>query len=309
MTLLPLPVLADDVASPQILLFELLSPLLVSVATAAGGGYAIMRAQREAAGKPPGRWFPTILAGFFMIFLSLAGRGASALFSAIFVLFALLRALQLWGWSIRAIVQRGGAPTWLAGASPIRLLGGGLLALVAGVSLVGAVGAFFDWSPAEHRAQRDLEEIVAWQLAHARVRAATEGGAPGPHYLPASPPTSPDGGTAALGEPRAGGLYMGLRLDTGAPGRGHRNYALRLTIAPDGRAFTAEVFPTSFPLRPYHLLVSLPTFRADESGRIRAARVRSAFERCPPEAPVVAEVEPHRIDAMEKKIREGEKAQ
>ncbi|MGC4117069.1 MAG: hypothetical protein QM765_21410 [Myxococcales bacterium] len=75
-----------------------------------------------------------------------------------------------------------------------------------------------------------------------------------------------------------------------------RGYRPALEVAPDKRTFVLDLRPRRFPFFPYNLLVSQPTYRVDETGRIRAERVHSE-KTCSPDAPVVGEVASGEISA------------
>jgi hypothetical protein len=55
---------------------------------------------------------------------------------------------------------------------------------------------------------------------------------------------------------------------------------------PSGRTFHVFVIPQGFPFFPWNLLVTRPSFYADQTGKIRAIQVHSPRP-CPPDGPVV----------------------
>ncbi len=63
----------------------------------------------------------------------------------------------------------------------------------------------------------------------------------------------------------------------------------------DDESFTILVLPDKLPPFPYNQLVSMPTFRADQTGQIRMLLVHNNFEECPADAPVV-----HVVDEKER---------
>lgn len=70
----------------------------------------------------------------------------------------------------------------------------------------------------------------------------------------------------------------------------------------DDESFTILVLPDKLPPFPYNQLVSMPTFRADQTGQIRMLLAHNNFQECPADAPVV-----HVVDETERKssIDEG----
>jgi len=68
--------------------------------------------------------------------------------------------------------------------------------------------------------------------------------------------------------------------------------------------FVAYRTPTRMPFFPFNYLTSQPTYRADETGRIRMVRVHWTDQRCPPDAPVVLQISEAEITEMYERIRE-----
>jgi len=57
-----------------------------------------------------------------------------------------------------------------------------------------------------------------------------------------------------------------------------------------------------FPFFPYNHLTSQPTYRADETGKIRMISVHHQDAVCPPDAPVVMQVTEQDIQEMLKRL-------
>lgn len=68
----------------------------------------------------------------------------------------------------------------------------------------------------------------------------------------------------------------------------------KFSYGKDDESFTILVVPDKLPPFPYNQLVSMPTFRADQTGQIRMLLVHDNYEECPADAPVV-----HVVDEKE----------
>ncbi len=253
----PLPALANQPPGPVPALSLLSLLVLLPVITALAGGYAALRAM----GKAPSRW--RIAATIVAVLFAAAHEGNALLVTAFVGLVALQRAGQLCWYAWQA---RRGAPA-LANASPRRLLAGGLvLAAITPLLLTASIALSGFW-PEEARALDGLRRLLAEELAAAELRAG-------------------EGGRPRFVTPTREGKSLRFPEGLVFPGDG-RNFRTEVTARADGADLLVEATPRNFPFAPFHLLVTLPSFRGDASGTIRAIRTHEEGARCPPDAPIV----------------------
>ncbi len=263
---------ANQPPGPQLLLAEVgLLPVMILLSLA-GGAYAILRVLQPRAK----RW--RLLRGasaVLAILVSGASGGIGFLVAWIFGILGLQRGVQMLRWGLGARTAGGRAPH-LASADPGRLLPAGIALLVLTTALLGMVVAFAGyWPVGDASRQRALRQFVAYQLALARVE-QTRAGRARFRRIEANRPLQ---------------SACPVRLPDGA----------RIEYAPDDSRFTLLMPPkTRFPFFPYNYLTSQPSYRADESGKIRMVPVHDRSTACPPDAPVVAQVGEAEVEQMQR---------
>jgi hypothetical protein len=262
---------ANQPPGPQLLLAEVgLLPLMI-ILSLTGGAYGVLRAMCPTAK----RWRVLRAGGAILAILASGTTGGIAFVVAgIFGVLALQRGVQMirWGLQARRASER---PAHLAQASPRRLVPAGGTLIVLTTMLLGLVVAFAGYAPVgEGPRQQALRQFVAYQLAAAREERARTGRA---QFRPIDATRSPQS-------------TCPVRLPGGA----------RVEYAPDGSGFTVLMPPrTRFPFFPYNYLTSQPSSRADATGKIRMVFVHDRDSACPPDGPVVAQVEEAEVARMQ----------
>ncbi len=263
---------ANQPPGPQLLLAEVsLLPLMILLSLA-GGAYGVLRVlQPRAKRRRVLRGASAVLA----ILVSGASEGIGFVVAWIFGILGLQRGVQMVRWGVCAR-QAEDRPSHLASADPRRLLPAGIALLVLTAAQLGMVVAFAGYWPAsEGPRQQAFRQFVAYQLAVAREEQGRTGRA---RFRPIEADRPPQS-------------TCPVRLPAGA----------RVDYAPDGSGFTLLLPPrTRFPFFPYNYLTSQPSYRADETGKIRMTPVHDLATACPPDAPVVAQVSDAEIERMQR---------
>lgn len=253
--LAPLPALANQPPGPVPALSLLSLLLLVPALTALAGGYAVLRA----AGRAPSRW--RAAGAVLLTFFAAAHEGDALLVTTLLAAIGLARGVQLCWYAVR--VRRG----TLSVGSPGRLFAAGLvLTLFSPLALATAI-AFLGFWPMESLELDGLRRDLAVELAEAEANPDAEG-------------------RPTFAQERGG--RPDFRID-------QRHFERTRRVSPDGHALLLEATPRRFPATPFRWLTSLPSFRADEQGVIRASRGHVEGARCPADAPIV-----HRLTEAER---------
>lgn len=270
----PLPAAANQPpgAQPTLGLVALLAalPLLTAVA----GGYAILRAT----GSAPSRW--RLPAGIAALVFAAMHEGNAFLVTGIVALLAVVRAGQLLRFGIRARRPKKERDSALASARPARLLGGGAALLLVASAIAGNAAAFLGFRPDDDRVEDELARLVARELAWGFRHAGEDG-------LPRFEAPLPGSGISF-----PGAQFPALSA----------SYSATFTLGPDARSFQVTAAPARMPFFPYNLLVTLPSFYADETGTLRAIRVHDDLVRCPPEGPAIRKVRPDEIQQADRRL-------
>jgi len=170
-------------------------------------------------------------------------------------------------------------PAHLQKANPWRLIPAGLSLVVLSLFLGSLMIAFFHYFPRVSSGTERLKKFVTYQLALARLEQARTG------QVRFRRTDKLDLGEMGCGD----SLHPGTRVEHD-PGETH---------------FTVLMFPKErFPFFPYNYLTSQPTYRSDETGKIRMVHVHHQDVVCPPDAPVVMLVTELDIQEMLKRLDE-----
>ena len=272
--LVPAAAHANNPASPQALLGELIVIGLLVGLTSLGGGYALMSGDRKV--KHQGLF---IGLGVAMVVLSLATEGCAFVFTMVFAFVALARGVQMIVWGYRLKRTKSESPTDQVKAKPLRLVFAGVL-LIPTTAIAASMTAAFTGtmmsSPLNERAQEELEKLVAYELRASATYVRETGQA---RYV------APDAeayrqGLIVLNDELAGKTAVTLSSSS---------WKFEFAVPPDGQSFQARAIPQSFPFYPWNHFFSQASYFADQTGQIRAIRV-NAPQRCPPDAPVVDKV-------------------
>ncbi len=261
---------ANQPPGPQtVLAVVVILPIMVLL-TFLGGGYAIMKLQRE---KPKKRRFLPPLAAVLAVIVSAAHSGLGALVVVIFGVTAVVRGLKMFIWGIKRLCSKS-VPEYLKGAVHWRLLTSGLILVLIALFISGMGLAFASWWPTDEYRETKLKEFTAYHIAYSRLH-STENGRPLYPKLAKESDVYKD--------------FFSLKQD------------IRLEYDDDGESFTVYMLPDKLPFFPYNYMTSTGTYRADESGKIRMIQTHKRDETCPADAPVVMEVgEEEIVEAVER---------
>lgn len=262
--LLVLPAAANNGPSGQTALAEIfLLPVMV-LFTLLGGARPIL-----ALLQPGRRAWAWGLGAVLLIFLSGAQGGLAVLVATLFGLASVHRSGQMGAWALRKWRAAPQDPILPVGGGPARLAVASGLNLLVTAWLVGLAWTFASWWPWEGQALRVAKDVAAYQLAVGQAEQARTG------QVRFQAPESL--------EPRA------IRFQKASFQVYGHQHTLDFSIVGDA-AFVVELVPDGLPPWPYRWLTSLPAYRADESGVVRALRVRENGARCPPDGPEVDRV-------------------
>jgi len=255
------PAWANNGPSGQTVLAEILVLPVMMLFTALGGGYALLRIA-----EPKRRPVLQGLAAILLVLCSGAQGGIAVLVTFLFALVSFYRTGQMLRWAWRK--RRGTAedPIPGAGGGPARLAVAAVANALVTAWFVGLAICFAAWWPWEGQALRTATEIAAYEVAVAR--------------------SAPD---ARFEVPSEAEPHR-VRFKNGEFSVYGHQHGIIVTIAPDGRSFVVDIVPEGIPPFPYRFVASLPSYRADETGVVRAIRTRENGARCPADAPEAARV-------------------
>lgn len=262
------PALANQPPGAQIMLAEILILPIMALLSLLGGAYAIINRQEKKKRK-----LKTVIA----IVVSGINEGLGVLVALVFGIYALIRGFQMLLWGIGAQSFHK-SRAHLAGANPLRLIAVGVSLILITLFLTGMAVAFVGYWPEIGRESRekDLKQFVTYQLAYARWEAERTGQA----------------------------VFRPLPADNfNIPGFVPPDSHVRIEYSQDGNHFTVYMLPTErIPFSPFNYLTSQPSYRADETGRIRMIRVNRKDHLCPADAPVVMHIGTKEIQNVMKKL-------
>jgi len=265
------PALANQPPGPFVLLSAVSILPWMMLLTLAGGGYAVLR---RIGRRRRFRWLVAVV----VLFFSFSHEGLAALVALVFGVVAVWRGLRMIGWGVEAKRQPE-RTEHLVDASPWRLLAAGTVLIVLTVVLAAQAMAFVGyWPVPQNQVEEAVTHFVAYQIAYQRARGRFH---------------------EVTGEEELAELSRVWSLRYGNA---------RVEYAPDGKAFELLLPPSvtldsGFPFFPFNYLVSHPSYRADESGKIRMVYTHHE-ELCRPDAPVVRIVTEAEIQAAEARLPE-----
>lgn len=280
-------------ASPHAILAELLLLVAIPVLLSLGGAFALRRAR----GKKV-RWLLAGVVVTLVFFFSFSNRGVASLVTLVAGAYAFISGLGMAWRGYRGLPAEMAATPGAPGRQ--RLVLGGLALMTAAVVLGLAGIAFSSWYPMHENVERDLRRFVAAQMHLGSEQAGEDGQ---PRYAP-------------LG--RTGGHWMELggvaygTLHTRIPDMGgpFDNHVASFSLEDDGRSFRIWVVPRRLPFAPFHRLVTLPSYYADQTGKLRKVDVHANGLRCPEDATVFAEIgEKDIADAAEELAAKGKETE
>jgi len=80
---------------------------------------------------------------------------------------------------------------------------------------------------------------------------------------------------------------------------------VKIEFSQDHQSFAVYLLPKQLPFFPFNYLTSQPSYRGDQTGRIRMIRVNRKDHLCPDDAPVVMRVGTAEIEKVMKDLRKG----
>ena len=254
------PATANQPPGAHVLLAEVLILPIMALLSLIGGAYVIIRRKEKKTSI-----FLTAIIAILAIVLSCMHEGYGVLVALVFGIYALIRAIQMLSWGIKARYFNKGHE-YLAGASPRRLIAAGVSLVVITVFLTCMAVAFVGFWPTIGQAWREekLKSFVTHHIAYVRWEAKR--------------------GTQTTNLQVLDDLMY--RHELKPP-----NSRVSIEYSPDRKHFTVYMLPIEkMPFFPFNYLTSQPSYRADETGRIRMLRVHQKNHLCPEDAPVVMKV-------------------
>ena len=249
--------LANNPPSGQTFLAMISILPLIIIFSMLGGAYTVLE-QLVPNGFSKGFFISGIAVA---LIFSMMHEGFALIAAVLFGIYAIVRSFMMLGWGLTALT-RGEKPVHLTGARPWRLISCSMGLMIITVFLVG-LSIVFTGSLVREYKYRNLEEalqnFVSYQIAYAREHKAQTG--------------------------RSG--FDKAARDVYLKAYPHA----RVEYSPDDQKFTVVVPPEDVPVFPYNYMTAIPSYRADETGRIRMIRVRSKNHLCPADAPVIMQVE------------------
>jgi hypothetical protein len=248
---------ANNVPGAQTLSAILMMPLSIVAFSLAGGAYSILQEKKPAGSSVPG-WIINVILSAVLIFLSAIPETAF-LAILIFTSLAVVRSLKMLSWG----ADRARNATGFESTSAIRLkVSGAGLFLVSGALASTAMVFLVPWD-----ARYSDHELLLNFMRH-QVRYGQQ------HEL--------------RNRPRFDHIEVTrVPADRNVHVFGPIASKFEVTYAPDDESFIVLVKPTRLPSFPFNLITAMPSFRGDESGKVRMCLVHQNEEECPADAPVV----------------------
>ncbi|HOI74629.1 MAG TPA: hypothetical protein PLO63_10815 [Syntrophales bacterium] len=284
MLLLPAPALANAGTGFRTASLVLLIWIALMIFSSLGGVYAIRKKRLAEKGRKrslEGAVYTLVAALTVVISMATVETMILCVFAAAAV--ALVRAYRLFSWSKMLRKRDAGAPAdedaadagsasgekavfpWLEGANPGRMLLASSL-IVASTAILVPVTIAVGWQEGSYQLRqsqgqkivKDFREFVAEEI---RLRKQPQ-----------------------TGDARGGLLSLHARCRETFESRDYSRHRCELPSDLEAMKFTIHLVPSRA-----SLFVPAISFRADESGKIRAAKVYSPGERCPADAQVVTD--------------------
>ncbi len=258
--------LANNPPSGQTFLSMIAILPLAIIFSMMGGAYTVLK-QFEPSGFGRG----ILISGIAVaILFSMAHEGFALIVAVIFGIYAIIRGGMMLGWGVTAL-KRGEKPAHLTGARPWRMISCSVGLMIITVFLVG-LSMVFTGSLVREYKYRSLEEalkdFVSYQMAYAREQKAQTG--------------------RSCFDEAAQEVYLKAYPHA------------RIEYSPDNKKFTVIVPPEFAPVFPYNYMTAMPSYRADETGRIRMIRVRSKNHLCPADAPVIMKIDAQDLQKVQR---------
>jgi len=256
--------LANQPPSPLVGLPMIAILPVMMVLTLLGGGYEVFKRVRSQKSKRGRGWILTVTV-VVVIFLSFMHEAFAAVLALVFGAIAAARGLKLIFWGVQAL--KGGAQAVRAGGA--KLVTSGIVLIPLSLFLMGFSISFVGYWPMYRlkTAMEGYEQFVAYQLHYAAEQRIKNGEVAFDEITKDTEDVSH--------------LPRQARELLKAP-------YFKVEYATTPANFTAFLLPVArFPVFPYNLFTSQPSYRATQTGQIHAIQVHRAGKHCPPDAPVV----------------------
>jgi len=260
------PAAANQPPGAHVILAEVLILPIMALLSLFGGAYVIINHKKKKTRK-----LQTVIVAIVAIVVSGMHEAFGVLVALVFGIYALIRAFQMLSWGINAR-SFNQAHEYLAGANPRRLITAGVSLIVITVFLAGMAVAFVGFWPTIGQASHEiqLKNFVTHHIAYVRWAAKRS--------------------TQATDRQMADDIINMWELKP-------PNSLVSIEYSQDRNHFTVYMLPMGkMPFFPFNYLTSQPSYRADETGRIRMLRVHRRNHLCPEDAPVVMRVETEDIE-------------
>lgn len=269
------PAMAGEPPAPQELLIDALIFAIMIILTFIGGGYTILNRLQEKRSRfqKAISIIGSILAGITIIFYSLAFSRASFFFLGVM---AIQRGLRMIKWGITSRSGRE-TPAYLLKANPRRLVLAGCFLVLIIPFIMNVAITFSEYTMKMAYLERrkggreeNLAGLVTVEIAKTRLtRKARE----------------------LIREEKGEGSRFIVKKKALRP-LDLKEENILIEDSRDGKGFTIYMLPLFLPSFPYNYLISRsqPTYRADETGKIRMMHVSKKDMRCTPDAPVVMQI-------------------
>lgn len=275
------PAMANQPPGPQEADSMLLIPFVMVLLTLLGGGYAILNNLK---GKKTG-WIINVLVAIVFLLVALAFGAATFLAAIIFGILALQRGVWMIKWGLHARPGRE-KPAHLLTANHKRLIPAGAALIIITVLLMSVVLVFTDYSfGGNYFIRKNREEafikLVTNEIARTRL-------------------TKEEREIIKKGEKE--GIRNILWKDDGFRELDLKQQSVIIEYGEGGKSFILYRLP-HLPPFPYNYLTSDASYRADETGKIRMVYVNKKGKLCPPDAPIVIQIEEGNIHKTVEMIR------
>ena len=272
------PAMANEPPSAQSALAMIMILPLMAFFSLIGGAYPIMARYRKAIGCL------TFGAAIIAIFFALAFEPIAFIVTIIFGIYAIIRGFQMLLWGFVTLFSKGKPKDLnLIGAKPWRLIPAGCFILLVTVSLCGMMVAYHKdlrspyWWLRKEKREEVLKEFIGYQLAHARIQ-KSRGELSLFDKIPKNDPKYLEFFDISSSAIESSSKIFTLNVDT--------------EYDKEGKHFTIYMLPepdTFWPF-PFSYIFPKPSFRADDTGKIRMVHVSKVDHRCPADAPVVDKI-------------------
>jgi hypothetical protein len=267
------PVMANQAPGPGVSLPQILMLPLMTLFTALGGAYSILRAEKKSKAGKAGKWVAVAV----LFLWGFTHEVASMLVTCVFGAIAIYRGICMIKWGM----MPGTSTPLLSSKVPgWRLIPAGIAICVVATLLMESAVVFVGYWPDLYQGSQvsNLKRVLAFEIAFGRTK------------------------KEQTGETR---FYRINRTDENVWYIQEllRHDNVRVDFDREDKHFTVYLLPYSkFPPWPYRHWTKQGSYRADETGQIRMIWAKRADEVCPADAAVVMKVTEEDIREMMKMV-------